>query len=62
MYVYLFFQSTEDVIWQTKSIAKSCIVYSQERPMENPNVYMDRRDHTRWKIYILCHMKEILKR
>ena len=30
--------------------------------LKNPNVYMDMRDDTRWNIYILCHMQEILKR
>ena len=47
MYVYLIFQSTKDVIWKTKSIAKSCILDSQESFIEIPNVYMDRRDHIR---------------
>ena len=62
MYVYLSFKSIKDVIWKTKSIAKSCILYSQESFIEIPNVYINRRDHTRWKIYTLCHIQEILKR
>ena len=47
MYVYLILQNTKDVIWKTKCIAKSCILGSQESFIEIPNVYMDRRDHTR---------------
>ena len=46
MYVYLIFKHTKDVILQIKSIAKSCILDSQESFMEIPNLYMDRRDHT----------------
>ena len=41
MYVYLIFQSTKDVIWKTKTIAKSSILDSQESFIEIPNVYMD---------------------
>ena len=47
MYIYLIFQSTKDVIWKTKSIAKSWILDSQESFMEISNVYMGMRDHTR---------------
>ena len=61
MCVYLIFQSTKDMIWKTKFVAKSCLLDSQESFIEICNVYMGMRDHTRWKIYILCHMQEILK-
>ena len=44
MYVYLIFQSTKDMIWKTKSIAKSCIEDSQES-FEIPNAYMGLRDN-----------------
>ena len=62
MYIYLIFTSVKYVIWKNKSITKSCILNSQKCLLEIPKVYMDMRDHTRWKIYILCHMQEILKR
>ena len=48
MCVYLILQSTKDVIWKTKSIAKSCLLLdSQESFIEIPNVYMGMRDHNR---------------
>ena len=34
MYVYPVFASTKDVIWKTKSIAKSCLLDSQKSLME----------------------------
>ena len=46
MYVYLIFKSTKDVILEIKSIAKSCILNSQENFVEMSNLYMDTRDHT----------------
>ena len=46
-FISTFFQSTKDVIWKTKSFAKSWILDSQESFIKKFNVYMGVRDNIR---------------
>ena len=56
------FYKYKDAILKIESITKSCMLDSQESSMEIHHLYMDKRNQTSWKIYILCHMQRILKR
>ena len=53
MFTYLIFKSTKDMILKIESIAKSCMLSSQESSTEISNLYMYRRVHTRRTMYIL---------
>ena len=63
MYVYFTSKSTKDLVLKIETITYCCILDNQESFIEIPHLYMDRKDHTRWKIYaLLCLIQKISKK